>query len=59
MDINVDKDHSIRMEVALSDAGKQVDLIRFDKLEHQLDDSAARIEMLTKIGELLDRTIGS
>lgn len=47
------------MEVALSDAGKQVDLIRFDKLEHQLDDSAARIEMLTKIGELLDRTIGS
>ncbi|WP_265530032.1 alpha/beta hydrolase family protein [Sphingomicrobium marinum] len=59
MDLNVDKDHSIRMEDALSDAGKQVELIRFDKLEHQLDDSAARIEMLTKIGELLDRTIGS
>ncbi|HYU94834.1 MAG TPA: hypothetical protein VE989_01555 [Sphingomicrobium sp.] len=30
----------------------------FKGLDHQLDDSDARTQMLTKIGELLERTIG-
>jgi dipeptidyl aminopeptidase/acylaminoacyl peptidase len=46
------------MEAALTGAGKQSELLTFDGLDHQLDDSTARTEMLTKIGELLDRTIG-
>jgi hypothetical protein len=33
-------------------------LVTFSGLDHQLDDTDARIAMLTKIGELLDRTIG-
>ena len=36
----------------------RVELLTFKGLDHQLDDSDARTEMLTRIGELLDRTIG-
>ena len=43
---------------ACRSAGKQSELLTFDGLDHQLDDSDARTQMLTKIGELLDRTIG-
>ena len=58
LDINVGINHSVRMESALSSLGKPVTLLRYKGLDHQLDDSNARVEMLTKIGELLDRTIG-
>ena len=34
------------------------ELMSFEGLDHQLDDSAARTQMLTRIGELLQRTIG-
>jgi dipeptidyl aminopeptidase/acylaminoacyl peptidase len=46
------------MNAALKSLGKDSELIPFPGLDHQLDDSDARTQMLTKIGELLDRTIG-
>lgn len=58
LDINVGIEHSIRMANALKGAGKPVEFLRYPKLDHQLDDGEARIQMLTRIGELLDRTIG-
>lgn len=57
-DINVRAVHSRRMNGALKDAGKQSELVLFDGLEHSLDDSNARTEMLTKIGDLLRNRIG-
>jgi len=58
MDANVRVAESQRMNDALRGAGKQSELLTFEGLDHQLDDSDARIQMLTKIGELLERTIG-
>ncbi len=57
-DANVRVWQSERMEKALRAAGGQVELLEFKGLTHQLDDGDARAQMLTKIGELLDRTIG-
>jgi dipeptidyl aminopeptidase/acylaminoacyl peptidase len=58
MDGNVRYEQSAKMDAALRGAGKQSELLTFDGLDHQLDDSDARAQMLTKIGELLERTIG-
>jgi dipeptidyl aminopeptidase/acylaminoacyl peptidase len=58
LDGNVDYDHSKRMLAALKRAGGNADLLTFEGLDHQLDDWDARTRMLTRIGELLDRTIG-
>ncbi len=58
LDGNVRVAHSQRMEAALKKAGKPVEFLRYADLEHQLDDSTARTEMLIRIGNLLDRTIG-
>ena len=58
MDDTVRYAESRSMDEALKKAGKQSELLTFDGLDHQLDDSDARTQMLTKIGELLDRTIG-
>ena len=58
MDVNVRVAESEKMAAALQQAGTPVEFLRYKALDHQLEDSTARIEMLTKIGELLDRTIG-
>ncbi|MEA3058781.1 MAG: hypothetical protein QOE50_193 [Sphingomonadales bacterium] len=58
LDGNVDYRHSKRMLAALQRAGTTANLLTFDGLDHQLDDSDARIEMLTRVGQLLDKTIG-
>lgn len=58
MDINVRSRHSVEMAQALQKGGTQVELVRHKDLDHFLDDSNVRTEMLTKIGQLLDRTIG-
>ena len=58
VDGNVDVEHSIKMVAALRNGGDQAELVRFPGLDHQLDDSDARAQMLIRIGELLDRTIG-
>ena len=58
MDSNVGVQHSLRMESALRSGGTPVELLRYGSLDHQLEDSKARHDMLTKIGQLLERTIG-
>lgn len=58
MDLNVGIAHSLKMESALRSGGTPVQLLRYRNLDHQLEDSAARRELLTKIGELLGKTIG-
>jgi dipeptidyl aminopeptidase/acylaminoacyl peptidase len=58
MDQNVALEQSEKMEGALKGAGDKAELVRFKGLDHQLDDSSARITMLTKIGEFLDSAIG-
>lgn len=58
MDANVRYEQSQKMDDALRSAGKASELLTFKGLDHQLDDSEARTQMLIKIGELLDRTIG-
>ncbi len=58
VDQNVGIEQTDKMEAALRAAGTEVEYLRYKELDHQLDDSAARTEMLTKIGQILDRTIG-
>lgn len=58
LDANVLIGQSERMLGALKAAGKPVEMLRFKGLDHQLDDSDARTQMLTRVGALLDRTIG-
>ena len=58
MDINVNIHQSQAMLGALKRVGTSADMVTFSGLDHQLDDTDARVAMLTKIGELLDRTIG-
>jgi dienelactone hydrolase len=58
LDANVNIAHSDKMAAALRSDGDQVDYMRIDGLDHQLDDSDVRTQMLTRIGTLLDRTIG-
>ena len=59
MDGNVGVGHSRRMHDDLRGKGKQSDYLEFKGLDHQLRDTQARQQMLTKIGELLQRTIGN
>lgn len=58
MDSNVGIAHSLKMQAALQGQGTAVELLRYKALDHQLDDSDARTEMLSHIGALLERTIG-
>ena len=58
MDATVSIHESEAMLDALKKAGTAVEMLTFKGLNHQLDDTDARIAMLTKAGELLDRTIG-
>jgi dienelactone hydrolase len=58
MDANVGIVHSEKMLQELKEEGKPVELLRFAGLDHQLDDSRARTQMLTKIGQFLDAAIG-
>ncbi|WBH17491.1 S9 family peptidase [Sphingomonas radiodurans] len=48
LDMNVRYRHAQAMEDALKDAGKKFELITYPKLEHQLEDSAARANMLKR-----------
>jgi len=59
LDANVAFRHSEKMAAALRDAGKQVEFLQYKGLDHQLRDSKVRAEFLTRMGQLLDRTIGS
>ena len=58
MDINVGIAHSEKMEAALRNAGRKVEFIRYKDLDHQIDDSNARADMLNRIGIALEAAIG-
>lgn len=58
MDANVGILHSKKMNAALASAGKRSELISFKGLDHSINDSDARIKMLTRIGEFLEASIG-
>lgn len=58
LDLNVGVAHSAKMASELKGLGKPVEFLRYKQLDHQLDDSDARIEMLTHMGALLEKTIG-
>ncbi|MBA3576518.1 MAG: S9 family peptidase [Sphingomonas sp.] len=58
LDANVRFSHSQKMEAALRSAGKEVEFLQYKGLDHQLRDSGARAEFLTRMGQLLERTIG-
>jgi dienelactone hydrolase len=58
MDWTVRIAESDKMGAALTASGKDAKVLRFKGLDHQLEDSDARIEMLTEIGKLLDKAIG-
>ena len=58
LDLNVGIGQSERMQAALQSAGKQSELLKFGGLDHQLEGNDARATLLSKMGQLLDRTIG-
>ena len=58
MDQNVGVEESAEMAEALRKNGTPVQFLRYKNLDHQLDDAAARREMLMGIGTLLEKTIG-
>lgn len=56
-DLNVDVRHAQAMERALKEAGKSVTYREYADLQHGLDDSTARAEMLADIGCFLDEAL--
>jgi dipeptidyl aminopeptidase/acylaminoacyl peptidase len=57
-DINVDIQQSRLMETRLRGAGRPGELIVYPGLDHQLDDSAARADMLRRSDAFLRRVLG-
>lgn len=57
-DLNVGVQQSEKMESALKRAGKKVEFVKYEGLDHQLDDSNARGDMLNRIGIALEAAIG-
>ena len=56
-DMNVAVGESVVMDSALRQAGKKSELVRYPGLDHQLDDSGVRAEMLTKIDMFLRKSM--
>lgn len=56
-DINVDVRHAREMREELRKAGKQVELVIYPKLDHQIPDSNARIDMLQKADAFLRKNM--
>jgi acetyl esterase/lipase len=57
-DRNVSVDESRRMAAALKAAGAQCQLVEFDNLDHQLEDSAVRTDMLRQSDAFLRHAFG-
>lgn len=57
VDRNVGVGQSRLMDSRLKEAGKSSTLVTYDNLDHYLDDSAARTDMLTKSAEFLNQTL--
>ncbi|MFK3891058.1 alpha/beta hydrolase family protein [Sphingomonas sp. NPDC079357] len=58
IDLNVGIGQSRLMDKRLRAAGKQSTLVEFPKLDHQLDDSEARAQMLSRSDAFLRKTFG-
>lgn len=58
LDLNVDVSQSRMMADRLRAAGKRVDYVQVDGLEHQLADSAVRAQMLDRADTFLRSTLG-
>ncbi|HYD12219.1 MAG TPA: alpha/beta fold hydrolase [Allosphingosinicella sp.] len=56
-DLNVNVVHSRQMDSALRGAGKRSELVVFQGLEHDLADSAVRVQMLRRIGTFLQTNL--
>jgi dienelactone hydrolase len=56
-DLNVPVIHSQRMDRALRGANKPSELVTFAGLEHDLDDSDVRVQMLRRIGAFLETNL--
>ncbi len=57
LDVNVSVRHSREMADALEDEGKEVTYMEFEDLQHALDDSKARVEMLNEIDRFLNEAL--
>jgi dienelactone hydrolase len=57
-DRNVGVEESREMAEKLKAAGKQVDYVEFHDLDHQLDDSRVRAQLLARAGAFLGKTLG-
>jgi dipeptidyl aminopeptidase/acylaminoacyl peptidase len=57
-DANVSIEQSKRMSDRLKAAGAKCELVTWDDLDHQLEDSAARAQLLRKSDEFLRRVLG-
>jgi dipeptidyl aminopeptidase/acylaminoacyl peptidase len=57
-DANVDIQQSKSMAARLKSAGAKYELVTWDDLDHQLEDSAARTEILRKSDEFLRKAFG-
>lgn len=58
LDANVDVKESLYMKDKLTDAGKEVELVLYPWLDHYLEDSAARADMLKKSDAFLRASMG-
>ena len=58
LDINVGVEHSTKMAKALQDLGKPVEFLRYKHLDHGLEDSEARTQMLSQLGGQLEKALG-
>jgi dipeptidyl aminopeptidase/acylaminoacyl peptidase len=58
LDANVGVRQARLMRDRLQGAGKQVELVEFPGLDHQIEDSAARSQMLRQSDAFLRRSLG-
>jgi dipeptidyl aminopeptidase/acylaminoacyl peptidase len=58
MDFNVSIEESRTMAARLKAAGRNCELVTWDNLDHQLDDSEARTQMLRKSEAFLRKNLG-
>lgn len=58
LDVNVDINQSKKMDAALKAAGKQSRLVIYPGLDHQLDDSNVRADLLTQSDAFLRKAFG-
>lgn len=57
-DVNVDLRHAQLMEAKLKEGGKRAELVVFPGLDHALDDSTARAQMLERADGFLRESLG-